>query len=149
MAAFDQIDKEARIVWTTGNGVLDFADAIGHMRSLSKDPDFDPAFSQLLDFREVSEIRLSHDEIDEKGTEDAAAQGDALADGPRFHGIVRRLPLLSVKRRAVLALFLAIAAYLAGIALIPRSAWSARVLRAICRNQAQLLARACVLHATP
>jgi hypothetical protein len=63
MAAFYQIEKEARLVRTHATGAFDYEDAISHMSRIKKDPDFDPTYSQLLDFREVTEMILSHDEI--------------------------------------------------------------------------------------
>ena len=50
VSAFYNIDKERRLVLSSGNGVLTKEDLLGHMDRLSKDPDFDPDFSQVLDF---------------------------------------------------------------------------------------------------
>jgi hypothetical protein len=33
------------------------------MRQLQKDPEFDPSFALLMDFRETTKVELSHDEI--------------------------------------------------------------------------------------
>lgn len=63
MPAFYKIDKERRLVLTTGSGVYTLADAVSHMDKLSKDPDFDPSFSQIVDFTQVTRIELSADEI--------------------------------------------------------------------------------------
>jgi hypothetical protein len=63
MAAVYYIEKEARLVRTHATGTFGYEDAISHMTRIKKDPDFDPAFSQLLDFREVTEMILTHDEI--------------------------------------------------------------------------------------
>jgi hypothetical protein len=58
-----KIDKENRLVISTGTGVLTMADALAHQEQLLKDPDFDPSFSQLLDFTHVTDVELSSEEI--------------------------------------------------------------------------------------
>lgn len=63
MPAFYKIDKERRLVMSSASGVFTLADAVSHMERLSKDPDFDPSFSQIADFTQVSRIELSSDEI--------------------------------------------------------------------------------------
>ncbi|HEV2196770.1 MAG TPA: hypothetical protein VGR55_14395 [Candidatus Acidoferrum sp.] len=63
MPEFYKIDKERRLILTTGSGVLTLADAVSHMDKLSKDQDFDPNFSQIVDFTQVTRIELSADDI--------------------------------------------------------------------------------------
>jgi len=63
MPAFYKIDKERRLVLSTASGVVTLADAVSHMERLSKDPDFDPSFSQISDFTHVTRIEISSDEI--------------------------------------------------------------------------------------
>jgi hypothetical protein len=63
MPAFYKIDKERRLVMSTASGVFSLADAVSHMERLSKDPDFDAAFSQIADFTQVTRIELSGDDI--------------------------------------------------------------------------------------
>jgi hypothetical protein len=58
-----RIDKEGRRVHSVVHGVYDLKVAVERMRRLRKDPDFDPSFTLLIDFREATEVRLSHDEI--------------------------------------------------------------------------------------
>jgi len=38
-------------------------DALEHQKQLQKDPDFEPSFSQLLDFTNVTDVELSSEEI--------------------------------------------------------------------------------------
>jgi hypothetical protein len=57
------IDKEHRLVISTGRGVLTKEDVLGHMDRISKDPNFDPDFSQLLDFRSVTAVDFGPEEI--------------------------------------------------------------------------------------
>ena len=63
MPAFYKIDKERRLVMSSASGVFTLADAVSHMERLSKDPDFDPSFSQIADFTQVTRVELSSDEI--------------------------------------------------------------------------------------
>jgi hypothetical protein len=56
--AFYKIDKERRLVLSTGAGVLTRTDIWGHMDRLSKDPDFDPEFSQLADFTQITALEI-------------------------------------------------------------------------------------------
>ena len=58
-----KIDKENRLVISTGTGVLTMADALEHQKQLLKDPDFERSFFQLLDFTQVTDLELSAEEI--------------------------------------------------------------------------------------
>jgi hypothetical protein len=63
MPAFYKIDKERKLVMSTGSGVLTLTDALVHQERLLGDPDFSPDFSQLLDFTHVARVELSAEEI--------------------------------------------------------------------------------------
>jgi hypothetical protein len=63
MPVFYKIDKERRIVLSSGSGVLTLADAKAHQQRLSNDPDFDPCFSQIADFTQFSQFDLSSEDI--------------------------------------------------------------------------------------
>jgi hypothetical protein len=63
MPAFYKIDKERKLVMSTGSGVLTLADPLEHQKQLQKDPDFERSFSQLLDFTNVTDVELSAEEI--------------------------------------------------------------------------------------
>jgi hypothetical protein len=58
-----RIDRPFRRVVSAVVGVYSFDVAVGRMRRLQKDPEFDPSFSLLIDFREATRIDLTHDEI--------------------------------------------------------------------------------------
>jgi hypothetical protein len=58
MPAYFKIDKERRLVMSTAAGVLTLADALTHQESLLRDPDFDPSFSQLIDFTHVTNVEF-------------------------------------------------------------------------------------------
>jgi hypothetical protein len=63
VAAFYKIDKERRLVLSSGAGVLTKEDIFGHMERLSKDPDFDPDFSQLADFRQITALEFGPEDV--------------------------------------------------------------------------------------
>ena len=58
-----KIDKDKRLVQMKAWGVLTFADAVAHRDKLLADPDFDPSFSQISDFTEVTQVAISADEL--------------------------------------------------------------------------------------
>jgi hypothetical protein len=60
-----KIDKDGRFVLSTGTGRLSKEDVLSHMNRISTDPDFDPSFSQLLDFTKVTEVGFGPQEIRE------------------------------------------------------------------------------------
>jgi hypothetical protein len=63
MSAFYKIDKERKLVLSSGTGVLTREDILGHMERLSNDPDFDPDFSQLADFRQITEVEFGPEDV--------------------------------------------------------------------------------------
>jgi hypothetical protein len=63
VSAFYKIDKERRLVLSSGTGVLTREDILGHMERLSKDPDFDPAFSQLMDCTQITTLEIGPEDV--------------------------------------------------------------------------------------
>ena len=63
MPADYTIDTQRRLVTTTASGVLTMADVLAYGNTLLKDPEFDPNFSQFLDFSQVSEWKLDAAEM--------------------------------------------------------------------------------------
>ena len=59
MSVFYNIDKERRLVLSTGSGVFTLADALAHQQRLANDPDFDSSFSQLVDLTHVTSVELT------------------------------------------------------------------------------------------
>lgn len=59
MSADYVIRKEQRLVWTTGSGSLTAEDIEQHNARLRADPDFDPAFDNLVDFHTVERVDIS------------------------------------------------------------------------------------------
>ena len=56
------IVKERRLVITTAEGRLTFAEAKAHQERLKNDPDFNPEFNQLLDTTAVTTLDISTEE---------------------------------------------------------------------------------------
>jgi hypothetical protein len=52
------IDREKKLVISASTGMFTSADADEHQKALLADPDFDPDFSQLMDFSAVTQIPL-------------------------------------------------------------------------------------------
>jgi hypothetical protein len=63
VSAFYTIDKERRLVLSSGAGVLTKEDLWGHMERLSKDPDFNPDFCQVLDFTQITELEVVPEDV--------------------------------------------------------------------------------------
>ena len=63
MPTFYKIDKERKLVMSTGSGVLTLADALAHQEKLLKEPDFDPSFSQLVDLTQVTNLEFSSADV--------------------------------------------------------------------------------------
>ena len=58
MPATFAIDKQRRLVITTGWDTLTPADVLAHQEKLLKDPEFDRSFSQILDFTRITDFEL-------------------------------------------------------------------------------------------
>jgi hypothetical protein len=63
MPARYEIDKERRLVISTGWGRLSFGDAQAHQEQLLNDPDFDPEFNQLIDWTAVTAVDIPAQEV--------------------------------------------------------------------------------------
>ena len=63
MPAFYKIDKEHKLVISTGSGVFDLATALAHQDQLIRDPDFDPTYCQLFDLTQVTKVEISAEDV--------------------------------------------------------------------------------------
>ncbi|MGH9741812.1 MAG: hypothetical protein ACRD51_05605 [Candidatus Acidiferrum sp.] len=63
MPAFYKIDKERKVVLSSGTGVFTKEDALSHQDRLVADPDFDSSYSQLLDFTHITRIDLTATDV--------------------------------------------------------------------------------------
>lgn len=64
MPVFYKIDKERRLVMSSGTGTFNKEYALSHQDRLLADLDFDPSFSQLLDFTHVAKIDLTAADVE-------------------------------------------------------------------------------------
>ena len=72
------IDLPRRIVFSRGWGLLTDLDITSHAETLRADRRFDPAFRQIVDFRDVKEIQVTR-----KGIERVAAHNPFRLDARR------------------------------------------------------------------
>ncbi|MFI5351201.1 MAG: hypothetical protein ACHQ2Z_16775 [Elusimicrobiota bacterium] len=63
MPAEYKIDTARRLVLTVGSGVVTMADLQGHQERLRQDPEFEPRFSQLLDFTGVTKLEFGANDV--------------------------------------------------------------------------------------
>jgi len=64
MPTFYKIDKERRVVISSGSGVVTLADGMAHQQRLLNDPDFDPSFSQIADFAQITQFEISASDLE-------------------------------------------------------------------------------------
>ena len=86
------IDTRLGVVFTKATGHLSWSDVANHMDRLAKHPDFRPEFKQLADFRQVTTVALSHDELRRLAKVpvfDARAQRAFVVSGDLQFGIAR------------------------------------------------------------
>jgi hypothetical protein len=58
MPACYKIEKDRRLVISTGYGVVTREDLLQHQNKLLDDPEFDPTYSQLADFGHVTRVEV-------------------------------------------------------------------------------------------
>jgi len=63
MPATYEIDKKRRLVITMGLGRVTLAEAMANQERLSKEPDFDPSYSQLMDVTRADLASLTANDI--------------------------------------------------------------------------------------
>jgi hypothetical protein len=63
MSATYEIDKQRRLVISTGLDPFTLADALAHQERLLKDPDFDADFSHIMDFTRITGVDLEAGDI--------------------------------------------------------------------------------------
>jgi hypothetical protein len=60
-----KIERDRRLVISTGWDTLTFDEIMVHREQMTHDPDFDPAFNQLADVSAVADLEVSIDEAKE------------------------------------------------------------------------------------
>jgi hypothetical protein len=56
--AFHKIDKERKLVLSTGSGFVSREEVFTHQDQILKDPEFDPSFSELADFAQLTDTDI-------------------------------------------------------------------------------------------
>jgi hypothetical protein len=95
--AFYKIDKERRLVMTTASGVVGLADGLAHQNKLRNDPDFDPRFSQLMDFTHATRVDLTGEDVRnlaEATIFSPASRRAILAPNDSVYGLARMFEIL-------------------------------------------------------
>jgi len=86
------IDKERRLVITTGTDRLTFAEAKAHQERLIADPSFNPEFNQLIDLRAVTFLDLTVEQaktIARRNPFSPQSRRALLATSPHIFGMLR------------------------------------------------------------
>ncbi|MGC2447540.1 MAG: hypothetical protein WA477_07845 [Candidatus Sulfotelmatobacter sp.] len=86
--------KERRLVVSLGWGRLSFADFRLQQDALTQDPDFDPAFDQLVDVSEATSLALSIEEaktIATRGIFKPTSKRAVIAINPEVFGMGRMM----------------------------------------------------------
>jgi len=58
-----KIDKDKRLVETTGTGVFLKEEAAAHLQQLLNDPDFEPNYSLIIDFTRMERFEVSEADV--------------------------------------------------------------------------------------
>ncbi|HKD80732.1 MAG TPA: hypothetical protein VKH81_13620 [Candidatus Angelobacter sp.] len=83
-----KIDPQRRIVYSAFYGSITDAEVAGHRSSIASDPDFNPAFNEVVDFSSVTEVNLS------ESTLSAMAQTPSLFNDSALHIVVAPADIL-------------------------------------------------------
>ncbi len=78
-------------------GVLSRADAAAYMEKLLKDPDFDPSYSQIADFTQVTKIDVTAQDVHElaqKSIFSTQSRRAFIAPGEAAYGLARMFGIL-------------------------------------------------------
>jgi hypothetical protein len=97
MPAFYKIDGAHKLVLSTASGVFTLADALAHHDQLLKDPDFDPRYSQLVDFTHTTKVELSAEDVRklaERRVFWSCSRRAILAGGDLLFGLARMFEML-------------------------------------------------------
>jgi hypothetical protein len=90
------IDKQRRLILTTGEGCVTVNDISEHQDRLLGDPDFDAGFDQLIDFTAVSRLEVSAGEariLAERRVISPASRRAIVTTVPHVYGIGRMMEI--------------------------------------------------------
>jgi hypothetical protein len=75
MPAFYKIDKDRKLILITGSDHISLRDALALQEKFRNDPDFNPAFAQLVDLTQVRKLEFNPGEIRQIAGSAVAAPG--------------------------------------------------------------------------
>jgi len=82
---------------SSGSGVLTREDMVGHQNRLLKDPDFDPSFSQIIDFTNLTRVDIRPEDIlflAERNVFSPKSHRALLADNDLAFGLARMYEMI-------------------------------------------------------
>jgi hypothetical protein len=88
------IDRQRRLIVSTGSGCLTFDEAKTHDEQLENDPDFDPDFSQIIDFTALTAFDVSTLEaktLASQSSFSSKSRRALVASRPEIYGMGRLL----------------------------------------------------------
>jgi hypothetical protein len=88
------IDKQRRLILTTGEGCVTFDDIKGHQDRLLVDPDFDASFDQLIDMTRATKLDISPHEaraLAERRVVSPGSRRAFVATEPHIFGLGRMM----------------------------------------------------------
>lgn len=97
MSASYRIDSSQRMIFSSATGVLTDDDLLTHQDRVTNDPGFDPTFSQLWDFRHVSDVEVTNATLQElAGARSfrAGAKRAVVAPKDVLYGMARMFQML-------------------------------------------------------
>jgi hypothetical protein len=96
MPVRSSIDKPQRLILTVAEGCVKFDEVKDHQDRLLADPDFDPAFNQLIDTIPATNFDLSPDEariLAQRRIVAPEARRAFVADTPYVYGLGRMMEI--------------------------------------------------------
>lgn len=82
MPAFVKVDVKNGIVYSSFEGALNDNDILAHRHVLKSHPDFNPQFSEIVDFTEVKQLKVTVQLIN------SMAKGDSLYSPESKHAVI-------------------------------------------------------------
>jgi hypothetical protein len=100
MTAIYRIDKSRRIVFSQATGRVTDEILLQHQRRLSTDPDFEPDYRQLYDFRDVEDLQATSTGVRELAINNQfgrGAQRALIAGSEAVYGVARMFQIMAEK----------------------------------------------------
>lgn len=103
MPASLRVDVKNEIVYSSFRGRLSDSDLLAHGEALKNHPDFNPAFSEIVDFSEVTELKVTVGFINTMAKSSSVYSADSkhavIAPHDLTYGIARMYQMLAEDTR--------------------------------------------------